>query len=408
MLLGRLMDTYDIGVIGMGVAGAFACLKIAKEHKDIKLIGFDIGRPPQKRRSQMCGFFGCLPNSDGKLYLNDISSVSDITGNRKTKTAEKWFNEYASNVFDMKIIKDRSPNISLEKKIKKNGFDLKLNDYVQLYPKDIHALSKYMARPISESKNMIMSFDNEVLNVSKEKNSFIITSYDKKVECKRIIVCTGRSGWRWTKNLYDSFGIVENNDTAKFGIRVEATTSVMKDFNRSNCSITKNDLDIGPLTWHGTIIPEDHVDFAISTFRSNENRWKSDKVSFNLMANRNFENNGFEQTERIGQLTFVLANDRIMKEKISTLVSRKSKISIIPEYDWLPEALEDVEKFMPDVISRGYFHIPTILPLIPKIKIGSNLVTDVNGLYCAGEASGAVGILSAILTGLISADSACK
>lgn len=402
------MDNYDLGIIGAGVAGSFAALKVAKEHKNIKTIIFDLGRPPSKRRRQLEGWLGVLPNSDGKLYLNDVVVSGNVVGNRKAKTIERWFNDYMANVTDLKIVKDRSPNVSVEKKIKKSGFDLKLNNYIQMYPKDIHMLSKCMSNTVCNAKNIATSFDNEVIGIVKNKNSFIISSSNGQIECKRIIVCTGRSGWRWTKQLYDSLGLVENNNTARFGIRIEASSSVMKDFNKSNCSIVKQDLDVGPLCWNGTVIPEDHVDLAISSFRSNEARWKSDKVSFNLIGYRQFENTGFEQTNRIGQLTFVLSNDRIIKERISLILSKKSKLSIIPEYSWLSDAINDISQFMPDIVAKGYFHIPTILPLIPKIKLGNNLVTEVDGLYCAGEASGEQGILYAALTGLVSADSACK
>lgn len=402
------MDTYDLAIVGSGVSGSFAALKIATEHKNIKTIVFDLGVAPAKRKKQMDGFLGCLPTSDGKLFINDLSAVSEITGSRKSKSAFKWFNNYMSDIMDMKITKDRPLNASVEKRIKKNGFDIRLNDYVQMYPKDIHLLSKHISSSIFSARNMTMSFDNEVLNINKNKNSFTITSYDKQVECKRLIICTGRSGWRWTKKLYDTLGIIESNNIAKYGIRVEASISVMKDFNKSNCSIFRDNLDIGPLCWGGTIIPEDHIDFAISAFRSNENRWKSDKVSFNIIGHREYKNMGFEQTERIGQLAFVLANDRIVKEKLSLILNKKSRISIMPEYDWLINDLTSINQFMPDIISKGYFHIPTILPLIPKINIGNNLITDVDGLYCAGESAGIIGILAAATTGIISAESACK
>ena len=160
-----------------------------------------------------------------------------------------------------------------------------------------------------------MKFDSEVINIIKEKNGFSIISDSEEIKCKKLIICTGRSGWRWTKSLYEAFDIITNNNYAKFGIRIECSSSVMKDFCKSNCSIFQDDLEIGPLSWAGTVIPEDHLDMAISAFRANEARWKSDKVSFNLIANRLFTNNGFEQTNRIGQLTFILANDRVIKRK---------------------------------------------------------------------------------------------
>ena len=186
----------------------------------------------------------------------------------------------------------------------------------------------------------------------------------------------------------------------------------MKDLNKSNCSLINenNDLEVGPFCWHGTVIPEDHMDMAISSFRSNEERWKqkTDKVSFNLLGNKHFDNSGFEQTNRIGQLSFILTNDRILKEKISYILTNKSKISIIPEYNWLPNAVKKIAEFMPEIVSKGSFHIPTILPMAPKVNISNGMETDISNMFSVGESSGITGILSAALTGLIAADGISK
>lgn len=401
-------NTFDIGIVGAGVAGSFAALKIAKEYKNVKTILFDLGRPPAKRRRQLEGFLGCLPNSDGKLYLNDINKVAEVVGARKVKSAHTYFNKIMGNVGTYKTVKDKSPSVAVEKRLKKFGYDLTLNDYIQIYPKDIHVLSKYMADTIDQDKNITYSFDNEVRSISKQKGMFVITTEGEEYKCKKIIVAVGRSGWRWAKELFSNFGIIDNNDIARFGIRVESNANIMKDFVKSNCTLTKGtDLELGPMSWFGTVIPEDHVDVAISAFRSNENRWKSDKVSFSLIGNRSFPGAGFEQTDRISKLTFVLSNDRIIKERISYILTGKSKLSIIPEYEWLKDAIQDVAQIIPD-ISKAYFHAPTINPLPPKINLGNNLESEVAGMYVVGESAGISGILSAATTGLIAVDSICK
>jgi len=402
------MNIFDVGIIGAGVAGAFATLKIAKDYKNIKTIVFDVGRPPMKRRRQLEGWLGCLPNSDGKLYANDINKVSAIVGNKKGKSSNTWFNNIISNVNDFSIIKDKSPSTSMDKKLRKIGYDISLNDYIQIYPKDIHALSKYMAEAIEYCDNINFSFDNEVKNVFKQKNIFIVVTEKEEYKCKNIIIATGRSGWRWTQELYSKLGIIKDNSVSKYGIRIELNTSYMKDFNKSNCTLTKNDIEIGPFNWFGTVIPEDHIDLAISSFRSNENRWKTDKVSFTLFGNRIFPNKGFEQTDRIGKLTFVLANDRIIKEKVSMILNNKSKISIIPEYDWMKAVLTELSIAVPEITTKAYFHVPTILPSIPKIIIKPNLETEVDGMFVVGESAGINGILSAATMGIIAADNICK
>jgi len=404
------MSNYDVGIIGAGIAGAFATLKIAKDHKNAKTILFDLGRPPMKRRRQLEGWLGCLPNSDGKLYLNDVTKVADVVGTRKAKSARTLFDKVLSNVSDdFKIIKDKAPSVAVDKKIKKLGYEVKLNDHIQIYPKDIHALSKYMAETIEQSKNVTFSFDNEVKRIYKTKNVFTVITEEQEYKCKKLIIAVGRSGWRWASEVYNSLGIVDNNDIARFGIRVEMNATYMKEFNKSNCTIIKgNELEIGPLSWNGTVIPEDHLDMAISAFRSNENRWKSDKVSFSLIGNRPFPDAGFEQTNRIGQLTFVLTNDRIIKEKVSHILTGKSKISMMHEYDWLKETLEEVTGIIPEIITKAHFHAPTITPMPPKINLGDNLESEIEGMFVAGESAGIHGILSAGLTGLIAAGSACK
>lgn len=402
-------NNYDVGIIGAGVAGTFAALRISQFHKDTKTIVFDLGRKWAKRRRQIDGWLGCLPNSDGKFYLSDIDKVSQLTGLRKAKSAHTWFNKVLSNVGDFKVTKDKAPFVSLSKKLSKLDYNLTLNDYVQTYPKDIHSLSKYIASIVEQNRNITFYFDTEVVTIHRQKSVFIVSSENQEFRCKKLIFAVGRSGWRWAKDVYANFGIIESNDIAKFGIRVEMNETLLKDFNKSSCTISKeNDWELGPFCWNGTVIPEDHIDTAISAFRSNENRWKSDKVSFNLIGSRKFENNGFEQTDRLAKLTFIITNDRVIKEKTSTLLNGKSKVSILPEYDWLKNTLAEISLVIPEITTKAYFHVPTIVPLPPPINVGTDLSTELDNFYVAGETAGVTGLLSAACMGIISADSVCK
>lgn len=402
------MVDYDVGIIGAGVAGAFAALKIAKEFKDVKTIVFDLGRPPMKRRRQLEGWLGCLPNSDGKLYLNDLIEVAKIVGNKKAKDSFAYVQKILSKINDFSILKDQGPITSIQTQLLKFKYNLILNDYIQTYPKDIHSLSKHLATVIESAKNVSFSFDNEVTDVSNSNGFFNLVTENFECRCKKIIIATGRSGWRWSRYLFNHFNIITDNNQAHFGTRIEMNASFLKDFNKSNCTLTKNDFVAGPLNWHGTIIPEDHIDIAISSFRSNENRWKSDKVSFALIGKRNFENYGFEQTDRLGKLTFLISNDRIVKERVSLLLTNKSKISIIKEYDWLKDSILDLSSIIPEIVNKAYFHVPTILTMPPKINIKNNLESDVPGMFVVGENARVHGILAAACMGSLVPEFVCN
>jgi uncharacterized FAD-dependent dehydrogenase len=402
-----MSNIFDVGIIGVGVAGAVACLKIAQDYPDVKTVAFDIGRPPAKRRRQLDGFLGCLPNSDGKLYQRDTDKVAEITGLRKAKSARTWFNNLLKNVNDFEVIKDKKPSIAASKRIAKAGFEIFENDFVQLYPKDIHLLSKQIASEM-EASNLTLSFDNEVQKIFKQKGYFLLETESQEYRCKKLIIAVGRAGWRWAKDLYSHFGIIEGNNLAHYGIRLEMSSGHLKEFNKSNCSLIKTGIEVGPFSWFGTVIPEDHDDLAISAFRSNEDRWKTDKVSFTLIGEREFLGKGFEQMDRLSKLIFVLANDRIVKERVALLLSGKSRISIISEYDWLKEAVLNLAEAIPDIVSKAYFHVPTIMPMPPKINIANNLETEIEGMFVVGEAAGVHGILSAASMGVIAADAVCE
>jgi len=399
------LTIYDIGIIGSGVAGIFACHRILEKKKELKTIVFDIGRPPMKRRLQMFGFGGLLPNSDGKLYLSNTKSVASIIGETKAKKAYDWVSSVFQIPGKLDVIKDEGPSKSLAKRLKNAGYKITPNSYIQLYSANIHGLLKHFAETFD--KNIDFEFDQEIIDITKNKTHFILTANDNEYKCKRLILATGRSGWRWTASIFNKFGLIEDNSFAHYGIRIEMPATNLKDFNGSNCSIHNDKIDIGPFSWNGTVVPEDHYDMAIASFRSNEDRWKSDKVSFNFIGNVPSEN-GFEETDRVGKLTFLLANDRVAKERVSAILNNKSKIlSILPDYKWIQDDIKEFGKVVPE-INKGYFYVPALNPIPPTISIGTNLSTEVSGMFVAGENSGISGLLSAAETGMIAADGAMR
>ena len=399
---------YDIGIIGAGISGTFAALRAAEIHKDSKVILFELGRPPSKRRRQIEGFLGCFPTGDGKIYTGDIDKVLDIVDGRKANPANKWVTKWFEEVNPMKIIKDKLPSAAIQKKLSSLNYEIELNNYVQWKPDSVHQLSRLITEVIDTAGNITFSFDNEVFKIFKQKDTFLVTTADGNYTCKKLILCAGRSGWRWTNKLYKELGILANDDFAIYGIRVELSAQQMKDFNKTHCKLKKDNLEIGPFNWNGTVIPEDHADLVISSFRSNEDRWKTDKVSFSILSKQYFQNDGCRQTDRLGKLAFLLFNDRIGREKVRSILKNVGQLSVLPEYNWLIPVLTELTEIIPSMPTKAYYHSPDILPMASQVRLGSNLESEIENLFIAGESAGIQGIAAAAITGAIAMDSDCK
>lgn len=415
------MPVYDIGIIGAGVAGVFGALRLAEKHKNVKGIVFEFGPPPpnclradplnlKRRRRQLEGWFGCFPTGDGKIYFDeDSNKVSEIVDGRRLKNISNWVNEEFLFINKDKNIKTKLPDSKIKKRSSDIGFDFIHHTYQQWNPDKIHQLSKNTADRISDAGNVTLSFDTEVFSISKLNKTFKVVTSQGEFLCKKILLCVGRSGWRWINNLYKNLGILTENDYSTYGIRVEMSASSMKDFNKSHCSFVSEEVTIGPINWFGSIIQEDHADVTIASFRSNEDRWKTDKAYFSVKKKIENSNKGWQQVDRIAKLSYLLSGDRVGREKIKNFLKKNDQISLLPEYFWLNEVLEDiVETIIPGTLNRGYFHIPDIEVNNTKINITNNLETEIDGLFVAGENSGIKGIAAAAITGALAIDSAVK
>lgn len=369
---------------------------------------FELGRPVSKRRRFLESFGGVFPNSDGKLYPGDIDQILNITTAKKANAAAKLFWAEIGKVNESKLIKNKEPSTSAQKRIKEAGFDLTTHDYYQWKPDSIHTLLRNVSQRIENGGNVTMSFDNEVYNIIKNKDIFHISTYNGDFYCKNVIMCAGRSGWRWVNTMYKNLGILVHDDIVQYGARVEIPAQYMKDFNKSHCSLTSDDLIIGPLSWNGQVIQEDHADMTIASFRSNEDRWKSDKVFFSVFVKAEYPDKACFQTERIAKLGFLLAQDRVGRERIKTFLKEETQLSLIPEYFILKKVFEKLEKIFPQIINRGYFHYPDIYSILPNIRVSSNFETEIPGLFVAGESGGIRGLAGAGISGIIAADAVLK
>lgn len=393
---------YDVVILGAGVSGAFALYKLSK-YKDIKICIIDFGRPPGKRRKQLQGWFGCFPYSNARLYFDDYKNVSKKTGIRPASKANRFVKSIMEDHGPIIPFKKKEPKKEILNNIEGLGYHYLLNNFCQWKPENIHSLSRRIALEV-EGKNIDFSFDNNVDDIDIRKKLFYLSTEKGIVVAKNVIFAIGRSGWRFARDIYKKFEIIKKNDVSLFGFRGEISCGMMSAWNSSHCTIYNNTLSIGPMSWNGTVIPEDHYDLAASSWRSNEDRWRSDKVSFSVISKNIFKNKGIEQTERLGKLAFIMSDNRIGRIRVKDYLNQKFDISYIPEYKWFKNAMKDINEIIPGFLKKGYFYVPEIKTTIPNIKINKKLATEIEGFYVVGESAGVDGILGAAISGCIAAD----
>jgi len=414
------MNTWDIGILGAGPAGVFAALRLAERHKNLKVVVFEFGPPPpnclrqdpihvKRRRRQLEGYLGCFPTGDGKIYLDeDTEKVLAIADGRRVRAIKDWLAVQLDEVNVQRGIKTKQPSTTLKKTITDNGFDLIMHTYDQWNPDQIHQLSKISAEKIEAAGNVYLSFDTEVFDFLKNDKKFVVNTSQGDFNCKKLILGVGRSGWRWVNNVYKNLGILQNDNVARYGVKVEMPSSALKEFHKAHCSLVREDIDVGPLQWMGSVIQEDHDDMTIAAFRSNEDRWKSDKVFFSVQKRIEVKSSPCNYVDRIAKLSHLLSGDRVGREKIKTFTHGLGDLAEMPEYSWVGDALKSLEPVFPNIINRGYFHVPDIDTNISKINIANNLETEVDGLFVAGECAGIRGIAAAGIMGAVAAEGAAK
>lgn len=395
---------YDVGIIGAGVSGCFSSLRLLQK-TDASIVVFDIGRPFAKRRRQLEGALGCFPSGDGKLYLDNFEQFD----NKNLHNIKKYIFKILEEAGPINESKNYNVSASLKKKLVEKNFNIHYHNYIQWKPESIHKLSKNLVLEYDQYEGRIdFSFDNEVYSVLKKNNEFVVDSERGEFTCKKLILNPGRSGWRWATKFYDDFGILEENNDSWVGVKFEVPNHCMKDFNKSHMSMSKQDTLIGPLSWNGTIMPEDHADMVISSFRSNEDRWKSEKVSFSVYKKSVIKNNGTENSERLAKLTYLLFNDRVSKEKNKIFIKNKSQLNLLKEFNWLVPQMDELNDLIPDFNNKANYYIPDILCKPGKVSLSKSFESNVSGLFVTGEAAGINGILGAMTSGIIAADKIMK
>lgn len=268
----------------------------------------------------------------------------------------------------------------------------------------------------------------------------VYTNKSIDVYAKHTVISVGRKGASWLENICKKYNIQHKPSTVDIGVRVEVRNEIMEDINNVlyESKIVgypkpfKNKVRIfcqNP----GGYVSQENYDNGLAVVNGHAYKEKkSDNTNLAILCSHNFTypfNQPIAYAEKIGELTNMLGDGRILVQRFGDILDGKrtwqeelNQSNVKPT---LCDAVAgDITSAMPyrtmvniinfikalDNVVHGFASNETLL-YSPEIKFYSNKIeldedlnTNINDLYCLGDASGWTrGLMMASVMGVLAA-----
>lgn len=466
-----MKNYYDVVIIGAGPAGIFTALEISKQDKDLDVLIIDKGREITKRVcparttgecancnpcSIVSGWSGAGAFSDGKLsqspevggrildyidqgkanalikYVDDtylhFGADSELYGTNNKRIDDI---KYQAARYNIRLIPCSVRHLGTEKafNVLKNMYDYLINE----------TKTEYSELTIAKE----ITTDGDIVNgvIIEDKDGF-----EKKIECKYVVVAPGRDGAAWLSKQAKSLDIPICNNAVDIGVRVEVPNAIMDHLTR--------DLYEAKLVYYsdtfenkvrtfcmnpGGVVSEEHYDGKLAVVNGHsyaDQRLRTDNTNFAVLVSTSFTepfNQPIEYGKYIAQLGNMLTGGGIMVQRLGDLLkgrrtdySRLKKSTTIPTlksavpgdlsyvlpHRYLMSIIEALRAF--DKIAPGLYERDTLLYGVEvkfyssKVTVNDGFETDIQNLYAIGDGAGITrGLMQASVTGVIVARDIC-
>ncbi len=460
------MKNTDICIIGAGPAGIFTALELLRQNSRKKIVIVEKGKPVEKRKcpkakTKECvncrpycnittGFSGAGAFSDGKLSLSyevggDLPSlIGEEFAQKMIRYTDGIYLEFGA---DTKV--EGVGNEAEVRDIRKRAIQAGL----KLVDCPIRHLGTEKAQEIYyEIEQYLLNHGVEILfgwhckdllvEENRCKGAVIETSAgheeEQAVYAEHVVVAAGRKGADWLEGLCESHGIEHQPGTVDIGVRVEVRNEIMEDVN----NILYESKLIGyPLPFKnkvrtfcqnpGGFVSQENYDGDLAVVNGHSYKdLKSDNTNLAILCSHNFThpfNQPIAYARKVGELTNMLGDGKILVQRYGDILGGKrtwqkelSRSNVRPT---LPDAVAgDITAAMPyraminiinfiqavDHVVPGFAGNETLL-YSPELKFYSNRIrmtpdftTNIQGLYCLGDASGWTrGLMMASMMGVL-------
>ena len=453
----------DVLIIGAGPAGIFTALELLRKGSKKSILIVEKGAPIERRacpktKTKKCmnckpychittGFSGAGAFSDGKLSLS-----YEVGGDLPSLVGEQLVQDtinYTDGIyleFGADTHVEGIGNVEAVKEIRSRAIQagLKLVDCpirhlgTEKAQEIYYAIEQYLL-----NNGVELWFGQECLNLIMEDGAckgarLSDGRKESEIFADETVVATGRRGADWLEGLCTEYGIAHQPGTVDIGVRVEVRNEVMEKVNEV---LYESKLVGYPKPFKnkvrtfcqnpGGFVSQENYDNDLAVVNGHSYKeLKSDNTNLSILCSHNFSvpfNQPIAYAQKVGELTNMLANGHILVQRFGDILDGKrtwekelAQSNVRPT---LPDAVAgDITAAMPyramtniinfihavDHVVPGFASYETLL-YSPELKFYSNrvkmdtdLCTNIRGLHCLGDSSGWTrGLMMASVMGVL-------
>ena len=458
-----MQTSYDLIIVGAGPAGIFTALELLRKGSKASILLIEKGKPVEKRHCPKAevghcvnckptcaittGFSGAGAFSDGKLSLSHEvgGELPELIGEDFAQSlidyTDKIYLEFGADphvegVYEGPEIKD------IRKRAIQAGLQLVDCPIRHLGTEKAQELYLNIQHHLADH-GVEMMFSTECENILLDGNTctgVVIRENDsqREIHAKQVVIATGRRGADWLEKLCAKHGIAHKPGTVDIGVRVECRNEVMETINNV---LYEGKLIGYPNPWKnkvrtfcqnpGGFVAQENYDNDLAVVNGHSYKdIKSNNTNLAILVSHNFTepfNQPIEYAQKVGELTNMLGAGHILVQRYGDILDGKrtwarelARANVRPT---LKDAVAgDITAAMPyramvniiefikmvDQVVPGFASSETLL-YSPELKFYSNKVrmdtdleTNLAGLHCLGDSSGWTrGLMMASVMGVL-------